>query len=150
MLQRCIWALYQLAAAQHIDHRNQQVQVEFGSSYQQKDTSRQFLTGFSQGAILSMSLALILGNQIKGIAALSGYIPKPVKDNYTLKPVDELSIFIGHGKAGPIFPLNIGKENYQFIKERTEQVHFYTYPIEHRVSREEQSDVIEWLKEQSL
>lgn len=114
------------------------------------DTSRQFLTGFSQGAILSMSLALTLGNQIKGIAALSGYIPKHVKDNYTLKPVDELSIFIAHGKADPIFPLNIGEENYQFFKKRTEQVQFHTYPIEHRISREEQSDVIEWIKEHSL
>lgn len=114
------------------------------------DTSRQFLTGFSQGAILSMSLALILGNQIKGIAALSGYIPKHVKDNYPLKPVADLSIFIAHGKVDPIFPINIGEENYQFFKERTKNVQFYTYPIEHHISKEEQNDVIKWLKEQSL
>ena len=41
--------------------------------------------GFSQGAILSMTLGLKLGNRIKGIIALSGYIPAFVKEEYDIQ-----------------------------------------------------------------
>lgn len=110
------------------------------------DPSRQFLLGFSQGAILSMSLALRIGNKIKGIVALSGYVPKYVKDNYLIKSVDEISIFIGHGEIDPIFPLNIGNDNYEFFKVRTELLSFNSYPVDHQISLKEKNDVIAWLQ----
>lgn len=100
------------------------------------DTSKQFLLGFSQGAILSMTLALKMGNKIKGIVVLSGYIPKHVKETYPIKKVHELSIFIAHGEFDQVFPLNIGKENYEFFKARSELLSFNSYPIGHEISLE--------------
>lgn len=47
------------------------------------DPSRQFLFGFSQGAILAMVLSLKMGLTIKGIAALNGYIPKHYKEKFS-------------------------------------------------------------------
>jgi len=44
-----------------------------------------------------MTLALTLGNKIKGIVALSGYVPKFVKEEYPIKPIDEVSVYISHG-----------------------------------------------------
>ncbi|MBZ9685496.1 hypothetical protein G9F72_003910 [Clostridium estertheticum] len=110
------------------------------------DSSRQFLFGFSQGAILSMTLALKMGNKIKGIVALSGYIPKHVKETYPIKNVHELSIFIAHGEFDPVFPLNIGKENYEFFKARNELLSFNSYPVGHEISLEEKNDFIAWLQ----
>jgi phospholipase/carboxylesterase len=112
------------------------------------DISKQFLLGFSQGAILSMSLVLKMGNKIKGIVALSGYIPKHFKETYTLKSVSELSIFIAHGEFDFIFPLNIGEENHEFFEERTKQLVFNTYPIGHEVSLNEKEDIQSWLQTQ--
>lgn len=108
------------------------------------DTSRQFLFGFSQGAILSMTLAIKLGNKIKGICALSGYIPRHAIESYSIKPIQDLSIFLAHGESDPIFPLEIGKNNYDFFKERTENLKFTTYPIGHQVSPLEKDDVAKW------
>ncbi|MBP1174146.1 putative esterase [Paenibacillus sp. PvR133] len=48
--------------------------------------------GFSQGAILSMLLALTLGNQLKGIVALNGYVPDFVKTEYTLQSTENVSV----------------------------------------------------------
>ena len=44
------------------------------------------LLGFSQGAILSQTLALTMGNVINKVVALSGYIPSFVKEEYSKRP----------------------------------------------------------------
>ena len=62
------------------------------------DPNKQFLLGFSQGAMLSMTLVLRLGDTLKGIAALSGYIPKHVKENYEIKSLENVAIFLAHGE----------------------------------------------------
>ena len=109
------------------------------------DTSRKYLLGFSQGAILSMTLALIMGNKLNGIIALSGYIPKHVKADYSIKSIENLSVFISHGEFDQVFPLNIGKDNFDFFKARNEKTIFTAYPVGHEVSREIKNDFIKWL-----
>lgn len=111
------------------------------------DSSKQFLLGFSQGAILAMTLALKMGNKIKGIIALSGYIPKHVKETYSIQSAHETSIFIGHGEFDQIFPLTIGNENYEFFKVRNKLLIFNSYPIDHQISLKEKDDFIVWLQE---
>jgi phospholipase/carboxylesterase len=112
------------------------------------DINKQYLLGFSQGAILSMSLALVMGNKISGIAALSGYIPKFVKEEYEIKSVEDAAIFISHGEFDPIFPLDIGKENYIFFKEKSKNVSFISYPAGHEVSLKNKYDMIKWLNDE--
>ncbi|WP_055667215.1 alpha/beta hydrolase [Desnuesiella massiliensis] len=109
------------------------------------DVNNQYLLGFSQGAILSMTLALVMGNKIKGIVALSGYIPKFVKEEYQIKSVEDMSIFISHGEADLVFPLNIGKENHDFFKERSDKVSFVSYAAGHEVSLKNRNDMIKWI-----
>lgn len=43
------------------------------------DPARRYVLGFSQGAILAMTLALVMGSGLKGIIALNGYVPGFVK-----------------------------------------------------------------------
>lgn len=114
------------------------------------DTAKQYLLGFSQGAILSMTLALILGDKLKGIIALSGYIPKHVKENYSIKVFENLLVFISHGELDPIFPVNIGKDNYNFFKERDENVTYKHYPMGHEVSLETKKDFVKWIYSQEV
>lgn len=110
------------------------------------DPSRQFLFGFSQGAILAMTLSLKMGNHIKGIAALNGYIPMHYKETFAGKSLHGTSVFIAHGERDQIFPLNIGQENYDYFSEKTENVTYKVYPIGHSVSPEEKKDIVEWFR----
>lgn len=119
--------------------------INQASSEYPVDKNRQFLLGFSQGAILSMTLALIMGNKIKGIAALSGYIPQIVKEEYEIKPLEEVSVFISHGEFDPIFPIAVGNANYEFFKERSRAVSFKTYSVGHEVAPGNKADMIEWM-----
>ena len=54
--------------------------IEYASNTYPIDPNKKFIIGFSQGAILSMALALVLGEKIKGIIPMQGYIPTFVKE----------------------------------------------------------------------
>ncbi|NOU94360.1 esterase [Paenibacillus sp. LMG 31456] len=111
------------------------------------DPLRRYLLGFSQGAILSVTLALIMGEQIKGIVALNGYVPDFVKTEYPLQSIQNVSVFVSHGEYDSVFPIRIGKETAAYMQSRTPHVTFHTYPTDHGVSQENQSDFVNWLYE---
>lgn len=104
-----------------------------------------FLMGFSQGAILSMALALKMGNKINGIIALSGYIPKIVTEDYEIKDVSKLKAFISHGKFDNIFNIEIGEKNKEFFEDRNSEVVYKVYKSDHEVSIENNRDLIRWI-----
>jgi len=119
--------------------------IEYAGKTYPIDQDHQYLLGFSQGAILSMTLALTLGNKVKGIVALSGYIPKFVKEEYPIKSVENVSIYLSHGEYDHIFPLTIGKENEEYFKSRSKHVRFTSYLTGHEVSQENQQDFTQWI-----
>lgn len=109
------------------------------------DPDQLYLSGFSQGAIVSMTLALTLGTKIKGVVALSGYIPQFVKEEYTLNPSDRLSVFISHGEYDQVLPYEWGKANGEFFTKLGIPVTFKSYPEGHTVSRENLQDFKSWV-----
>jgi len=119
--------------------------LEYASDRYPIDKKQLFLLGFSQGAILSMSLALTLGKKIKGIVALSGYIPKIVSEDYEIKPVNELSVFISHGELDQILPYEWGVEAQEYFRQLGADVTFCSYKEQHTVSIRNQQDFIKWI-----
>jgi phospholipase/carboxylesterase len=122
--------------------------IENASNQYPVDPDRKYLIGFSQGAILSLSLALLLGDYIKGIVPMHGYIPQFVKEEYPLKSIDHLSCFLCQGATDPIFPLNIGQENYDYLSERAGFVKYTIYPTAHEISDNNKQDVVAWLRQE--
>ena len=76
------------------------------------------MLGFSQGAILSMTLALTMGDQLKGIVALNGYVPEFVKTDYRLRSIEGRIVFISHGEFDSVFPVRIGHETAAYFKDK--------------------------------
>jgi phospholipase/carboxylesterase len=111
------------------------------------DPGKRYLLGFSQGAILSMTLALTMGNRLKGIVALNGYVPNFVKTEYSLRSVEDVSVFVSHGEYDSIFPVRIGHETAEYFKDLTPRLTFILYPTDHGVSEENQFDFLKWLKQ---
>lgn len=123
--------------------------VEDISAHYPIDLERMYITGFSQGAILSMTLALTLGTKLKGVAAMNGYIPAFVKEEYPLQPANHLSVYVSDGKDDPIFPPRIGEENYRYFKERAASVRYRTFDAAHTISEENQKDLVAWFREEA-
>ncbi|OCT10717.1 esterase [Paenibacillus pectinilyticus] len=110
------------------------------------DPGKRYLLGFSQGAILSMTLALTMGDKLKGIVSLNGYVPDFVKSEYPLRSVKNVSVFISHGEYDSVFPVRIGHETAAYFKELAPRLTFNLYPTDHGVSEENQFDFLNWLK----
>jgi phospholipase/carboxylesterase len=119
--------------------------IDYASAHYPIDKEQVYLMGFSQGAIVSMTLALTLGNKIKGIVALSGYIPQFVKEEYTIKPGNHLSVFLSHGEYDQVLPFQWGKENADYFTMLGVPVTFQTYPEGHTVSEKNLQDFQSWM-----
>lgn len=119
--------------------------IDYATDQYPIDRSRLYLLGFSQGAILAKTLGLTLGNRIRGIVALSGYIPGFVKEEYNKQAVDQLSVFISHGQFDNILPYEWGVESNEYYRELGANVTFHTYEEGHTVSVGNQQDFTKWL-----
>jgi phospholipase/carboxylesterase len=121
--------------------------IEYATAKYPIDASRRYLLGFSQGAILSMTLALTMGDRLKGIAALNGYVPEFVKTEYPLRDIGQVKVWVSHGQFDSVFPLRIGEETAAYFRPLTPEMTFRTYPTDHGVSERNQEDLQQWLKE---
>ncbi|MBO9598003.1 MAG: dienelactone hydrolase family protein [Cohnella sp.] len=123
--------------------------IRYASEKYPIDSSKRYLLGFSQGAILSMTLALTMGEQLKGIVALNGYVPEFVKTEYSLRSLQEVSIFISHGEFDSVFPVRIGHETAAYFKDLTPRLTFNLYPSDHGVTEANRQDFVSWLRQDS-
>lgn len=109
------------------------------------DQEKIYLLGFSQGAIMAMTLALTLGDEIKGVVALNGYIPAFVKEEYSLKETSRQAVYISHGESDPVFPIDIGNANRDYFRDRGILPAYETYPAGHFILPENASSFQQWL-----
>lgn len=121
--------------------------IDYATEKYPIDSKKRYLLGFSQGAILSMSLALKMGHQLRGIVALNGYVPQFVKTEYPLESVEDVALFISHGEYDRVFPVQIGYETAEYFQKKTSKLTFTVYPSDHGVIEENRNDFIQWLIE---
>jgi len=121
--------------------------IEYATEKYPIDTGKRYVLGFSQGAILAMTLALTMGDRLKGIVALNGYVPEFVKTEYPLRSVKDVSIFISHGEYDSVFPVRIGHANAAYFQDLAPRLTFNIYPTDHGVSEDNQLEVLNWLKQ---
>lgn len=119
--------------------------IDYASNQYAIDLKQIYLLGFSQGAILAMTLGLKLAEKIKGVIALSGYVPSFVKDEYDVKSVNKIHLFISHGKLDQALPYEWGEANYEYFKGLGANVTFNTYEGGHTVSSQNIRDYKKWL-----
>lgn len=59
------------------------------------DEKQIYVVGFNQGAAVAQSLAMVMGNAIRGTAALSGYLPEFAALEYSKKRwINPRSLFL--------------------------------------------------------
>lgn len=70
------------------------------------DEQQIYVVGFNQGAAMAQSLAMVMGNAIRGTAALSGYLPEFAALEYSKKRWINLKSLFPTGNMIMIFQLN--------------------------------------------
>lgn len=115
-------------------------------SEQHFDSENVTLLGFSQGAILSYSIAFNYPEKINRVIALSGYINEELQpENINLLAVNKIPFFVSHGTQDQVLPITLAQKSVAYLKANNLDVSYHEYPIGHGVSPQNFADFKNWL-----
>ncbi len=104
------------------------------------------IAGFSQGGIISASVALSAPESVAGFGILSGRILPELAPHLADKSrLKNLRAFIAHGEEDNILPVIWTQRAQQLLDELGVTYSAHLYPIEHAISAAVRSDFLEWL-----
>jgi phospholipase/carboxylesterase len=109
------------------------------------DPTQVHLLGFSQGAILSYSLALTYPNRFASIVALSGYLNEKIT---TIPKEGKIpQIYVGHGAQDEVVPYQWDKQGVERLRQEGIDVHFDSFPVGHTISQDGFHKLLAWQNE---
>ncbi|WP_375235751.1 alpha/beta hydrolase [Winogradskyella sp.] len=104
------------------------------------------LLGFSQGTILSYSVALTYPEKVKNIIALSGYINEAIipesqnPDNYK-----HLDFYCSHGSVDQVIPVDWARRSKPFLDKLEIKNTYSEFPVGHGVAPQNFYEFKDWL-----
>lgn len=103
------------------------------------------IAGFSQGGILSASVALTAPERVGGFAILSGRILPELRARVAPREqLAHLAAFIGHGEYDSKLPFVWAERSGQWLSRLGIGYRMQRYPIDHGISAAMRADFVEW------
>lgn len=110
------------------------------------DPARVFLMGFSQGAIMSASVALTHPELVAGAVLMSGRIlPEIAPLIAPAEALRGLPILVVHGTRDDILPVAHGRASRESLSALSVALSYREYDMGHTITDESLSDVTRWL-----
>jgi phospholipase/carboxylesterase len=112
------------------------------------DPARTILGGFSQGAMMSLGVALREPSLARKLLLLSGLLMPSFQSAAQGSGVSlgGAEAFVTHGTHDPLLPASEGRRMAEFMRSLGADVDFREYPMAHEVSQQCLRDVAEWLR----
>ncbi len=105
------------------------------------------IAGFSQGCAMTLQVGLRHPQKLAGLMCLSGYVPLADKIADERHPANQTtSIFMVHGTADPVIPVQRAEQSRDLLKQLGYQVEWHDYWMQHSVSPQEVVDIGNWLR----
>ncbi len=106
-----------------------------------------YVAGFSQGAMMSLALALSQPAQIAGVVAMSGRFPAQVLAAGALdeQALTGLPILVTHGLYDTVLPIESGRAIRQQLATLPVVCAYHEYPMGHEINLDCLRDVAAWL-----
>ena len=119
----------------------QQLQKQHGIA-----ASHSVVAGFSQGGIMSASVALSTPENVKGFAILSGRILPELEPHLASKQaLSKLHVFVGHGTQDNTLPVFWADRSDALLKTLGVPHESHRYPMGHTISAQMHADFVKWL-----
>ncbi len=110
------------------------------------DPQQVYLMGFSQGAIMSASVALTRPELAAGVVLMSGRILPQIEPLVAApEKLQGLPVLVVHGTSDGVLPINNGRDSQKTLLALPVDLLYREYPMGHEVSRESLADVTAWL-----
>ncbi|MBO0858544.1 MAG: dienelactone hydrolase family protein [Chloracidobacterium sp.] len=112
------------------------------------DPNAVYMMGFSQGAMMSLAVALAFPGSAAGVVAMSGSVlPQALQTIADKNTLTGLPIFVAHGLRDTLIPINQGRETRAKLSEYPVDLTYREYDMGHEISYDSLKDIAEWLKE---
>jgi phospholipase/carboxylesterase len=110
------------------------------------DSGCLYLMGFSQGAMMSLALALTRPEKIAGVVVMSGRFPAQVLEQVP-KPeaLSGMPVLVTHGLYDPVLTVEQARSMRKSLEALPVDLTYREYPMGHEVSMESLRDVSAWL-----
>lgn len=112
------------------------------------DAARVYLAGFSQGAVMSMALALTHPDKVVGVAAMSGSFPAHMLA-HRINPqgLGGMRVIVTHGLYDAVLPIERSRATLDQLRALPLELTYREYPSGHEVSADNLRDVSSWLSD---
>jgi phospholipase/carboxylesterase len=105
------------------------------------------LLGFSQGTILSFSVALSYPEKVQRVVGLSGYINEGIlKEGYENKNFSNLKVYTSHGSVDQVIPVSWAQKTKPFLDNLNIPCKYSEFPVGHGVAPQNFYELKEWLE----
>lgn len=132
---------------QAIESRNKLVEfIDEITTQENLDKENVTVFGFSQGAILSYSIAMNYSDKIKNIACLSGYPEMDfIGEINTEKDYSKLNFYISHGTDDMVIPIEWAQKGKPFLDNLNIKNEYHEYRSGHGLVPQNYFDLMKWL-----
>jgi phospholipase/carboxylesterase len=110
------------------------------------DPAQVYLLGFSQGAIMSASVALTEPELVAGTVLMSGRVPNEIRP--LIAPAERLAgkpFLVVHGVADTVLPIQSGRDSRDILVKLPVALTYTEYPMAHEINAQSLADVAAWL-----
>jgi len=112
------------------------------------DPNAVYLMGFSQGAMMSLAVALTYPGSAAGVVAMSGrMLPQTAPLIADKDALIGLPVFVAHGARDTFLPISFARETRAKLSELPIELTYYEYDMGHEISADSLEDITEWLKD---
>jgi phospholipase/carboxylesterase len=110
------------------------------------DPHQVYLCGFSQGAILSATVALTEPELAAGAVLMSGRVPDAIRPMIApAERLDGLPFLVTHGLYDQVLPIANGRASRALLETLPVELTYREYPMAHEINAECLHDVTKWL-----
>lgn len=105
-----------------------------------------YLIGFSQGAIMSYSVAISYPEKVQGIAALSGRMLE--EDQALLNEMENLDVkvFIAHSQSDNVLPYPHAEKANELLQNKGQNLFFHVHNAGHGIDASTVEKLVSWLE----
>lgn len=104
------------------------------ANFPSADFSRMAAIGFSQGAALLYTAAILHPEKFQVVCGLSGFIPSGMESMISAKPLVGKPIFAAHGRLDEIVPVDKAREAVAYLEQAGAKVAYCEEDVGHKLS----------------
>ena len=115
------------------------------------DPKKLAVLGFSQGGVMSYSLALPNPQRFAALAVLSSWLPKELLPRLNVTDAAQsLPTLVQHGTQDPMIEVARARSSVETLRELNVPLTFREYPMGHEIGARSLVDLSAWLEEKVL